>query len=145
MPSSSSQIDGSGFDIFEVIVTSNFDLNHLIAGNGGSSLIDGGGNNILQGGTGQDVFVYKSGNNTVTNYNSGEFLNFAATYTSWDIAEKNLIINAAEGSSLYGGRGNSNDDLYGNLGIDEYIYSYGNGNDNKKSRRWKILRRQTLF
>ena len=42
----------------------------------------------------------------------------------------NQIFADAAGSSLYGGRGNSNDDLYGNLGIDEYIYSYGNGNDN---------------
>jgi len=57
----------------------------------------------------------------------------------------NQIFADAAGSSLYGGRGNSNDDLYGNLGIDEYIYSYGNGNDNKKSRRWKILRRQNFF
>lgn len=42
----------------------------------------------------------------------------------------NQIFADAAGSSLWGGRGVSNDDLYGNLGIDEYIYSYGNGNDN---------------
>ena len=42
----------------------------------------------------------------------------------------NKIFADTAGSSLWGGRGNSNDDLYGNLGVDEYIYSYGNGNDN---------------
>lgn len=41
----------------------------------------------------------------------------------------NQIYAGESGSSLWGGN-NSNDDLYGNVGIDEYIYSYGNGNDN---------------
>ena len=42
----------------------------------------------------------------------------------------NQIYADAAGSSLWGGRGGSDDELYGNLGIDEYIYSYGNGHDN---------------
>ena len=42
----------------------------------------------------------------------------------------NQIFADAAGSSLWGGCGNSDDDLYGNLGSDEYIYSYGNGHDN---------------
>lgn len=139
-----------------------------------------------------NVFVYESGSETLTNFNSNDTLNFAATYTDWAIAGNDLIINSAEGavritdaqnklveiadangnvsvhiywasnyegaidgrpyngfevligsdnfnnqifacesgSSLWGGRGNSDDDLYGNLGVDEYIYSYGNGQDN---------------
>ena len=32
------------------------------------------------------------------------------------------------GSSLYGGAG-GNDDLYGNVGSDEFVYKYGDGND----------------
>ncbi len=139
-----------------------------------------------------DVFVYESGNETLTNFNSNDTLNFAATDTDQAIAGNDLIINSAEGavritdaqnklveiadandnvsthiywvsnyegaidgrpysgfevligsdnfnnqifasksgSSLWGGIGNSDDDLYGNLGVDEYIYSYGNGHDN---------------
>lgn len=42
----------------------------------------------------------------------------------------NQIYADTAGSSLWGGRGSSNDDLYGNFGIDEYVYSYGNGQDN---------------
>ena len=42
----------------------------------------------------------------------------------------NQIFADTSGSSLWGGRGNSNDELYGNLGVDEYVYSYGNGQDN---------------
>ena len=126
------------------------------------------------------------------NYQSGEILNFAATYTGWTTDGNDLVINTAEGSvriseardklvslvdgngnllayvyksgeyegviddrgdgrfeviigsdnisnqifadetgsSLWGGCGNSNDDLYGNIGADEYVYAYGNGQDN---------------
>ena len=42
----------------------------------------------------------------------------------------NQIWADTSGSSLWGGRGASDDDLFGNLGVDEYIYSYGNGHDN---------------
>ena len=139
-----------------------------------------------------ETYTYNGGNKIINNYNSGEILSFAASYTDWTTDNNDLVINAAEGSvritdannklvevadangnvnahvykadnyegaidgrgygayevitgsdnvsnqiyaaesgsSLWGGRGNSNDDLYGNLGIDEYIYSYGNGQDN---------------
>ncbi len=139
-----------------------------------------------------NTYTYNGGNKIINNYNSGEILSFAASYTDWTTDNNDLVINAAEGSvritdannklvevadaegnvvahvykadnyegaidgrgygayevitgsdnvsnqifaaesgsSLWGGRGNSNDDLYGNLGIDEYIYSYGNGQDN---------------
>ena len=139
-----------------------------------------------------DTYTYNGGNKIINNYNSGEILSFAASYTDWTTDNNDLVINAAEGavritdannklvevadangnvnahvykadnyegaingrgygayevitgsdnvsnqifeaesgSSLWGGRGNSNDDLYGNLGIDEYIYSYDNGQDN---------------
>lgn len=40
------------------------------------------------------------------------------------------IVSNNTGSFLWDGRGNSNDDLYGNTGTDKYIYSYGNGQDN---------------
>ena len=194
-------IDGTLADKYEVIVGSENAMNHLKAGNFGSSLIGGGGyttltsganDDFMQGGTSQDIFVYTGGNDVISNYQSGEQVNFAATYTGWTTDGNNLVITASEGSvrikdaqnklievgdangnllahvyqadsyegiidgrgfgafevivgsdnannqifadaagsSLWGGRGNSNDNLYGNLGIDEYIYSYGNGQDN---------------
>lgn len=192
MASGGGDIDGSSFDTFEVIVGSETESNNIKAGNGGSSLIGGGGDNTLQGGNGQDSFKYSAGTNVITNYQSGEILNFAATYTGWTTDGNDLVINAAEGSvriseatdklvsladangnllayvyksgeyegvidgrgfgtyevivgsdnvanqifadtagsSLWGGRGSSNDDLYGNIGTDEYVYAYGNGQDN---------------
>ncbi|MBQ7476274.1 MAG: hypothetical protein IJT06_02620 [Selenomonadaceae bacterium] len=42
----------------------------------------------------------------------------------------NQIWADTSGSSLWGGRGSSDDELYGNLGVDDYIYSFGNGHDN---------------
>jgi len=140
----------------------------------------------------QNTFVYRSGNDTINNFNSGDVLKFNGTYRNWLTDGDDLVINAAEGSvrikdaqnklievadangnllshvymsddyegaidgrgfnkfevimgsdhadnqiwadaagsSMWGGRGGSNDNLYGNLGIDEYIYAYGNGNDN---------------
>lgn len=42
----------------------------------------------------------------------------------------NQLFAGQAGSSMWGGRGSSDDELYGNLGIDEYVYSYGNGHDN---------------
>lgn len=98
MPSGEGDVNGSGIDIFEVIVASEGNNNHLIAGNGGSSLIGGGGVNILQGGAGQDAFVYKVNNDTINNYQSGEFINFAASYTGWAVEGNDFILNAAEGS-----------------------------------------------
>ena len=41
----------------------------------------------------------------------------------------NQIFASAYGSSLYGGFG-ANDELYGNVGIDEFVYKYGDGQDN---------------
>ncbi len=138
------------------------------------------------------IFSYQSGNDTINNFNSGDKLNFDATYTDWITSGNDFIINAAQGSvhitdaqnklieladangnlishvylaqdyegvidgrcfgafevimgsdhvnnqiyadaagsSLWGGRVGSDDALYGNLGIDEYIYSYSNGHDN---------------
>lgn len=193
-------IDGTIADKYEVIVGSENAMNHLKAGNFGSSLIggcgyttftSGAGNDFMKGGSGQDTFVYTGGYDIIANYQSGEILNFSANYTGWTTEGNDLLINAVEGSvriqettnklvevaidnnviahvfeaegyegaldgrgfgafeiiigsdnlnnqifanaagsSLWGGRGNSNDDLYGNLGFDEYIYSYGNGTDN---------------
>ena len=140
---------------------------------------------------GNDVFLYHSGNDTVTNFKSNDTLSFAANYTGFDFAANDLILYAAEGSlritdaknklvevadgkdnliahaffangyegvmdgrsfsgfeviqgsdnlsnqiyagesgsSLYGGFG-ANDDLYGNVGADEFVYKYGDGQDN---------------
>ena len=137
------------------------------------------------------TYVYQGGDAVVDTFNSYDFLKFAATYTGFDFAEKDLIIYAAEGSirinnsknklieiadangnltahayfadnygggidgrpfdkfevihgsdnlpnqifagaygsSLYGGFG-ANDELYGNVGIDEFVYKYGDGQDN---------------
>ena len=41
----------------------------------------------------------------------------------------NQIFAGVDGSSLWGGNGNANDELHGNSGYDEFIYSYGNGQD----------------
>ena len=138
-----------------------------------------------------NTFVYQGGNAVVDTFKSYDVLNFAATYTGFDFAEKDLILYAAEGSirinnsknklieiadangnlithayfaenyggaidgrpfdkfqvilgsdnlpnqifagaygsSLYGGFG-ANDELYGNVGIDEFVYKYGDGQDN---------------
>ena len=152
---------------------------------------------IIQGtyensiGTDNNVFVYKSGNDTLTNFKSNDTLSFAANLTGFDFAERDLVLYASEGSvriteaknkwvgladgngnlvahalfaegyegvidgrdytgyeliqgsdnlfnliyagaygsSLYGGTG-GNDILYGNVGADEFVYKYGDGQDN---------------
>ena len=43
--------------------------------------------------------------------------------------QSNQIYSNEVGASLWGGRGNSNDELHGNSGVDEFIYAYGNGQD----------------
>lgn len=45
-----------------------------------------------------NLFTYQSGNDTINNFNSGDKLNFAATYTDWITTGSDLVINAAEGS-----------------------------------------------
>lgn len=91
-------VDGSGFDTFEVIAASEEVPNHLISGNGGSSLISGGSNDILQGGAGQDTFIYNKGNDIVANYQDREVINFAASYTDFGFDDNNFFLNAMEGS-----------------------------------------------
>ena len=55
-------------------------------------------------------------------------------YTGYELIQGsdnlfNLIYAGAYGSSLYGGTG-GNDILYGNVGSDEFVYKYGDGQDN---------------
>ena len=201
MASWSGDIPGNLLEnVYEVIVGSEGGQNNIIAGNAGSSLISGGGNNTLtsgagsdfmKGGSGQESFIYTGGNDVINNYESGEILNFSASYAGWTTEGNDLLINAVEGSvriqeatnklvefavdnnviahvykaegyegaldgrgygafeviigsdnqsnqlysnevgsSLWGGRGNSNDELYGNTGADVFIYAYNNGQDN---------------
>ncbi len=83
---------------FKIIVGAREVENYLLAGDGGSSLIGGKTDDTLQGGVGQDTFIYSSGNDVVANCDSWEKINFAATYTDWLVDRNNLILNAAEGS-----------------------------------------------
>ena len=89
---------GDSPETFKVIVGAREVENYLLAGDGGSSLIGGKTDDTLQGGVGQDTFIYNSGNDVVTNCDSWEKINFAATYTDWLVDRNNLILNAAEGS-----------------------------------------------
>lgn len=57
MASGEGDVDGSDLNVFEVITASEGNNNQLIAGNGGSSLIGGKGNNTLAGVTVKTHFI----------------------------------------------------------------------------------------
>lgn len=73
------------------------------------------------------AYVYKSGEYEGTIDGRGYGM-FEVIVGSDNVS--NQIFAGEIGSSLWGGRSNSNDDLYGNIGVDEYVYAYGNGQDN---------------
>ena len=89
---------GNSPEIFKIIVGAEDNKNHLIAGDGGSSLIGGKTDDILQGGIGHDAFSYSSGNDTITNYESLEEITFNGTYQNWITDGNDFVLNAAEGS-----------------------------------------------
>lgn len=89
---------GDSPNTFKVIVGAETSSNHLIAGDGGSSLFGGKTDDLLQGGIGQDAYSYSSGNDTIKNYESGEDITFEGTYQNWKTAGDDFVLNAAEGS-----------------------------------------------
>ena len=91
-------IDGSAFNVLEVILGATNLPNHLIAGSGGSSLIGNGGDNTLQGGAGKDFFIYSGGNDFIDNYQNGDVITFNAAFTGIGISENNFAINSNNGA-----------------------------------------------
>ena len=104
--------------------------NFLIKSSTGALMLENVRDKLIDvaGGDGQDAFYYKAGTDLVKNYESGELLTFAASYTGWTTDGRGLgafeviigadnrnnqIFTSENGSTIRGGA-NSNDKLYGN-------------------------------
>lgn len=144
--------------------------------------------------TSADTFNYTGGTAIVSNYNTGDKLNYSADFTGLEISSDDLVLNSSSGkvylrdvrntlvtltdvsgnnsaygymastagelngknydkyeviigadslantiiagdngTSLWGGSGSADDSLIGGSGVDNFFYSYGNGNDTIQS------------
>ena len=124
-------IDGRGLSVFEVIIGANGASNMLIASGSGSSLYGGKGegDNTLQGGDGQDTFLYTNGSGLITNARTGDKVNFGAEgYSGFRFSNDGVVISSGEGDLIVQGIRNEIIDIAdgsGNLLTHVFVASGG--------------------
>ena len=102
MTSTGDPIDGRGISTFKIIVGANNQSNLLMASGSGSSLYGGSGEgvNTLQGGLGQDTFLYTDGSGVIRNASTGDKINFGAEYTGFEFTNDDIRLNSTAGELL---------------------------------------------
>ena len=102
MTSTGDPVDGRGISAFEIIIGANNQSNLLMASGSGSSLYGGNGEgvNTLQGGLGQDTFVYTDGSGVIRNVSTGDKINFGAQYTGFEFTNDDILLHSTAGDLL---------------------------------------------
>lgn len=72
----------------------------LIVGNAKANTIIGGKNSTLQGGKGNDTFVYSSGKLTIADYASGDKISLGTAYSNYAISGNDVILGFGSNNSL---------------------------------------------
>ena len=128
-------VDGRGLSVFEVIIGANSTSNELIASGNGSSLYGGKGegDNTLQGGDGQDTFLYTNGSGVIRSATTGDKINFGAeSYEGFRFSNDDVIISSGEGDLLVQSiRDEVIDIADGNGNVTARVLMAGNGGDVK--------------
>ena len=126
-------VDLRGLSVFEVIVGANGASNMLIASGNGSSLYGGKGesDNTLQGGDGQDTFLYTNGSGIIKSATTGDKVNFGAeSYEGFRFSNDDVIISSNEGELLVQSIRNEVIDIADGSGnVTAHVYMSGNGGD----------------
>ncbi|MBQ7199106.1 MAG: hypothetical protein IJS29_07575 [Selenomonadaceae bacterium] len=102
MASEGGTVDGRGLSAFEVIIGANNANDLLMASGSGSSLYGGkgSGDDTLQGGAGPDTFLHTNGTTHITNFTTGDTVNYGAEdYQGFSFYnENNIILYTSEGT-----------------------------------------------
>ena len=81
-----------------VQITGNAKANLITGGTGADTLNGAAGNDTLTGGKGKDLFIYRAGNDTITDYATGERISLGSAISDVDIDDNNVVLATSNGS-----------------------------------------------